>query len=247
MKSFRSGITKRLKTVSFTFTVLSRANILIPTERRLDSGGVARGPGLSRPRTPSGEVGGGQGPGVSALLTVHLLASGPEPAVGPGGASQPAGRDLTAQLIAGLRVLLPQDVQVAQRGLGPARRPAGEARAAAQSRPEVREGEEALGARQRLRGHGALPIRARASGARLIVRAPGGGCHGNGSARGLAAGASFPTHQPTRFLRPKPRCQRASGRVRPATTATEGEGADSCREQPTGHGRGNRIGFRQRD
>lgn len=66
------------------------------------------------------------------LLTVHLLAGGPEPAVGPGRAPQPAGGDLAAQLIARLRVLLPQDLQAAQRGLRPARCPAREAGAAVQ-------------------------------------------------------------------------------------------------------------------
>lgn len=97
-------------------------------------------------------------PGSLAELTVHLLARGPKTTVGPGGTPQPPGGNLATQFVARLDVLLPQDLEVAQRGLGPAHRSAREACAAAQGSAEVREGEQASGFRQRLRRHRALAI-----------------------------------------------------------------------------------------
>lgn len=111
---------------------------------------------------------------------MHLFAGGPEPSVGPGGTPQPPGGNLATQFVARLDVLLPQDLEVAQRGLGPAHCPAREACAAAQRSAEVREGEQASGFRQRLRRHRALALGARAARSRLVLRAPAGGCHGNG-------------------------------------------------------------------
>lgn len=97
-------------------------------------------------------------PGSLAELTVHLLARGPETTVGPGGTPQPPGRNLATQFVARLDVLLPQDLEVAQRGLGPAHRPAREACAAAQRNAKLHEGERAYGFRQRLRRHRALAV-----------------------------------------------------------------------------------------